>query len=185
MSDDRSSAEIEREIEEERHALARSLEDLQAQFSPERVMNQASTYLRSNGGELAENFVTQVKRNPVAAAMAGVGVAWLLMTSEEAAQGAGLRPPDRHTHDHALRRPGVDRVSNRSAYVETGGLETGGDPRGYATAGYVGTPTYDDRAYRDGAGQPVRSRMPAISSPASTLEDATSDDPSALGQGPA
>ena len=144
MTDERSSAEIEREIEEERHALARSLEDLQAQFSPERIMNQATGYLRSNGGDLAENLMRQVKQNPLAAAMAGVGVAWLLTTSN--------RPPkapsyDRARFTHDTRHgDGTDRsASNYDADLDD-------RPYGSTTAS-TGTATYDDRAYPSAPGR--------------------------------
>ena len=97
MTDDRSPAEIEREIEEERHALARSLEELQDTFSPERLMNQATSYMRDNGGEFADRFVAQVKANPIAATMAGLGVAWLLASSTR--KTAPIYDRNRHTHD--------------------------------------------------------------------------------------
>ena len=78
MSDDRTTADIEREIEVERGELARSLEELQSQFSPERIMNTATGYMRDNGGELASNVGRQIKENPLAAALTGIGVAWLI-----------------------------------------------------------------------------------------------------------
>ncbi|MFO6465752.1 DUF3618 domain-containing protein [Jannaschia sp. KMU-145] len=97
MSDDRSPAEIEREIEAERGALARSLEDLQRQFSPDHLIDTATGYAREHGGEFAQNVARQVKDNPIAAALAGIGVAWLMA-------GSGRKAPtyDRWaaTHDN-------------------------------------------------------------------------------------
>lgn len=78
MADDRSPEDIEREIEAERGELARSLAQLQAQFSPERLMDTATGYVRDNGGELASNVGRQIRENPLAAVLTGVGVAWLI-----------------------------------------------------------------------------------------------------------
>ena len=169
MTDDRNSAEIEREIEEERHALARSLEELQATFSPERLMDQASGYMRANGGELAGNLVNQVKANPLAATMAGVGIAWLLASSNK--RPSPVYDRNRHTHDPRF-GDGMDRTPvrtdtiDRSAYAGTA----------YAGTGYTGAATYDDRAYPSAPG---RLSDPYAGDFDARLDDATSDDPSA------
>ena len=155
MTDERSSAEIEREIEEERHALARSLEDLQATLSPERILDQSMGYVRENGGELAENLMRQVKSNPLAAVMASVGIAWLLSSKKE----APVYDRNRHTHDPRF-GDGIDRTPNRAAY--------GG-------SAYTGTPTYDDRPY---AAAPGSLSDPYAGDFDARLEDATSDEPS-------
>ena len=143
MTDDRSSAEIEREIEEERHALARSLEDLQAQFSPERLVNQATTYVRSNGGDLANNLVRQVKENPLAATVTGVGLAWLLMSAN--------RPRPAPTYDRA-------RFTHDPRYGD--GVSSDTD-RDRIPAGYTGAATYDDRTYPSAPGRLSESPYPA------------------------
>ncbi|SFJ70060.1 DUF3618 domain-containing protein [Jannaschia pohangensis] len=75
---DRTTDEIEREIEAERGALARSLDELQGHFSPEAIIDTASGYLRDHGGEVAENLMRQAKQNPMAVALAGAGIAWLI-----------------------------------------------------------------------------------------------------------
>lgn len=132
-TDDRSAAEIERQIEEERHALARSLEDLQAQFSPDRLMNEATTYMRRNGGEFADNIVRQVRDNPIAATMAGVGIAWLLYGSSRP---ASARTYDRTKFTH-------DPRFGDGTYREPARPAVGYDDRSYASApGGLGTPTH-------------------------------------------
>ena len=140
MTDNRSSAEIEREIEEERHALARSLENLQTQFSPERLVNQAGTYLRSNGGDFAKNLVGQVRDNPLAAAIAGVGIAWLLYGSS--------RPLSAPTYDRA-------KFTHDPRYGDGTGSDVDRRPPGYA-----GAATYDDRPYESAPGSLSRSPYP-------------------------
>lgn len=75
---DRSPDEIEREIEAERAALARSLDQLQHQFSPEAMIDTASGYVREHGTVWAENAARQARDNPLALAVTGIGLAWLI-----------------------------------------------------------------------------------------------------------
>ncbi|UWQ21309.1 DUF3618 domain-containing protein [Jannaschia sp. W003] len=143
MSDDRTPEEIEREIEEERHALARSLEDLQDRFSPERILDQATGYVRENGSEFADRLVVQVKNNPIAATMAGVGIAWLLATSNRPPQPRRVPPVyDRNASTHDLR------------YV--GGPNDDGGPSAARPS-----LAYDDRDYPSAPGRLSRSPYPA------------------------
>ncbi|CTQ31461.1 DUF3618 domain-containing protein [Jannaschia rubra] len=78
MSDRRTADDIEREIEAERGELARSLDELQRQVSPEAIVERVSGLLREHGGDLADNAVRQAKGNPVALAVTGAGLAWLI-----------------------------------------------------------------------------------------------------------
>ena len=75
---DKSPDEIEREIEAERGELARSLDALQSRFSPEAMIDTASGLLREHGGAFADGAVRQAKANPIALALTGVGIAWLI-----------------------------------------------------------------------------------------------------------
>lgn len=95
MTQEKTPAEIEREIEAERAGLARSLEELQAQFSPEALVNSATTYMRNNGGDIAATIGRQIKDNPMAAALTGIGLVWLMMGS-----GRKDRPSDRASFAH-------------------------------------------------------------------------------------
>lgn len=85
----RSSAEIEREIEIERDALARSIERLQEQFSPERILRTVTDGFRENGGDVARSFGRAARDNPIALALTGIGLAWLM---------AGGGPSSRRIH---------------------------------------------------------------------------------------
>ena len=148
MSDDRTPAEIEREIEAERSALARSLEDLQATLSPERLLNQVTGYAKDNGGDIANGLVEQVKRNPLAAAVTGIGIAWLI---------AGARRPSYARHDAYSARHGYD-PRDRSAQPEFAtrrDLRPDEDEfRNHDSFGSDASPKvgYDDRSYPSAPG---------------------------------
>ncbi|MGB3554306.1 MAG: DUF3618 domain-containing protein [Jannaschia sp.] len=130
MADDRSPAEIEREIEAERAALASSLEELQAQFTPENLVNQATSYFRQNGGDFTTSLTRQVRENPMAATMVGVGVAWLISgTPKFGREGTRTeRLPSPRPARSAQPQPSVD--YDRRSYEPVGGLNP--EPQPYA-----------------------------------------------------
>lgn len=78
-SETRSPEEIEREIERERAGLTNTLEDLQDKFSVDTIVRQISDQFRDNSGEITRSVSDAVKRNPVALALTGVGLAWLML----------------------------------------------------------------------------------------------------------
>ena len=144
---DRSPEEIEREIEAERGALARSLDQLQNQFSPERLVDTATTYLRSNGSDWAASASKQARDNPVALAITGIGLAWLIAGPAKKRGTAGTYDRWAATHD---------RDSFRSAYgapredeLEVGHAEPASDRMAGSPPPRIG---YDDRAYAPAAG---------------------------------
>ncbi|CTQ48183.1 DUF3618 domain-containing protein [Jannaschia donghaensis] len=109
MADQMTSDDIERDIEKERVALSRSLNELQRQISPDAIVNRVSALLRENGGDVADSALRQARANPMALALTGAGVAWLF---------AG---PAKKVHDPALltdRRPSAVRNRPRVGYDE-------------------------------------------------------------------
>ena len=94
-NDSRTPEEIEREIERERAGLTNTLDDLQDKFSVETVARQFSDQFREHGGDIGRSVTDAVKRNPIALALTGAGLAWLM---------AGDRAPGR------------DRMGTRDSY---------------------------------------------------------------------
>ena len=78
-NDTRSPEEIERDIKRERAGLTDTLDDLQDRFSIEHVARQFSDQFREHGGDIGRSVSEAVKRNPVALALTGVGLVWLMM----------------------------------------------------------------------------------------------------------
>lgn len=77
-NEERSPEEIEREIERERAGLTNTLDALQDKFSVDTVVRQVSDQFRENGGDIARSVSRSVKDNPVALALTGVGLAWMI-----------------------------------------------------------------------------------------------------------
>ncbi|PRY93743.1 uncharacterized protein DUF3618 [Hasllibacter halocynthiae] len=79
MADSKKPREIEREIEVERAELAATLDALTMKFSAENVVRTVGDQVREYGGVTTRNFLETVKANPVGAALAVTGIAWLMI----------------------------------------------------------------------------------------------------------
>ncbi len=79
LSNHRSPAEIEREVEETRARLRADLADMRGRLSPGTMVDQALDYARASGGaEFTRNFGRQVRDNPLPIALIGAGIGWLM-----------------------------------------------------------------------------------------------------------
>ncbi|MGR3541541.1 MAG: DUF3618 domain-containing protein [Hasllibacter sp.] len=110
MSDDRNPREIEREIEMERAQLAATLDALTTKFSTENMVRTVSDQVREHGGVTAQNFLATVKANPVGAALAATGIAWMIFGGTRRAQ------PEYRTPVEHQRRPAWSSEAERRAY---------------------------------------------------------------------
>jgi hypothetical protein len=82
---DKSSAQIEREVERTRDNVADTLDTLRAKLQPgqmvDQVVEQITDYARSSGGvDFMRNLGTSVRDNPMPVALIGAGIAWLMMS---------------------------------------------------------------------------------------------------------
>lgn len=82
MADNRSSAEIERDIERERAELASTVDELTDRFSMDRMVRETQAYLRENGGELSTNAMRTIRETPIAALLTVVGLGWMMMGNQ-------------------------------------------------------------------------------------------------------
>ena len=71
-------ATLEREIDQTRANMDRTLGALERKFSPGQLLDQAMDFARENGGEFANNLGRSVKENPVPALLTAVGIAWMV-----------------------------------------------------------------------------------------------------------
>jgi hypothetical protein len=77
-NDDRSSAEIERDIEREREELQDTLQEIRERYSVEAITRQVGRYVQENGGDIGRSVMEQVKANPIPLALTGIGLVWLM-----------------------------------------------------------------------------------------------------------
>ena len=79
MSDSR---QLEREAEETRLQLTRTLGELRERITPGQLLDQAIDYARdSGGGEFVRNLGRQATANPFSVCLIGAGLAWLALSN--------------------------------------------------------------------------------------------------------
>ena len=117
-NDSRNPEEIEREIERERAGLADTLDDLQDRFSVEGIARQFSDQFREHGGDWGRSISDAAKRNPVALALTGAGLAWMMFGSGNSRDRRGYEGLDRD-RAHPVPVP-VTNTENRPAVRDAG-----------------------------------------------------------------
>ncbi|NDV02403.1 DUF3619 family protein [Pseudoroseicyclus tamaricis] len=151
MPKDETPHEIERRIEKERSELSATLSEIQSRFTPDAMINEVTRTIRANGEDIGRSVARSVKENPVALAVTGVGLAWLIFGNNRSSKPAhalpeynpemgrsvGPKAGSTYERDDVLgadeRRPDAERI-RAAAYA--------GQPTG---ASYAGRPA-DDRA---------------------------------------
>ena len=98
-----NSAQLEREAEETRARLARTLDELRDRITPGQLMDQAVDYARdSGGGDFVRNLGRQMVNNPLPVCLIGAGIAWLALANGKGSGSMASGIDD--SMDHAGRR---------------------------------------------------------------------------------
>ena len=92
-------ATLEREIDQTRANMDRTLGALERKFSPGQLLDQAMEFARDNGGEFANNLGRSVKENPVPALLTAVGIAWMVASSNRPRPSFADAYDDRYARD--------------------------------------------------------------------------------------
>lgn len=74
----RSTEELHEDIQRRRDNLDRTLSALERKLSPGELLDEALSYVKTGPGEMAANLGRTAKRNPMALALTGIGLAWLM-----------------------------------------------------------------------------------------------------------
>ncbi len=118
MSD--ASDELEREAERVRAQLAGTAEELRARVSPGQIVDDLMTALRDGGAnDMLDTLKAQMRANPMAIAMIGGGLAWLMLGRTET--------PDRSSNGY------FDPLTGDNPYPRSGrlgGYDRDGDQKG-------------------------------------------------------
>lgn len=78
-----SSVQLEREAEQTRSQLARTLDELRQRITPAQLVDQAVDYAKdSGGGQFVRNLSRQATSNPMPVALIGAGMAWLMLSND-------------------------------------------------------------------------------------------------------
>jgi hypothetical protein len=98
MSDahNRSSSELEREVEDSRARINDTLNEIRDRMSPGQIVDEVVAFAKNNGGaDFARNLGTQARDNPLPVLLIGAGIAWLM---------SGRRPATA-TYGHHAQEP--------------------------------------------------------------------------------
>ncbi len=78
MSDTRTPDEIERDLEKNREGLQNTLVALQDTFSPDAIFRSITDNVGRHGGDFGRSVGDAAKGNPLALAVTGIGLGWLI-----------------------------------------------------------------------------------------------------------
>lgn len=126
---EKSSADIEREIENDRERIGEKLSAIQDKLTPGQLIDEALGYLRSSGGaEYIGNLGSSMKSNPVPVALMGISLAWLMAgngSGNGSSASTGTNRASTATSDYPLatvsgevRRTGPPRMENGNHYSD-------------------------------------------------------------------
>lgn len=89
MTDERSSEDIRRNIEDTRADMDRTVDALQAKLTPGEIID--DLWNRMKGSGAASSLGDMVRDNPMPVALMGLGLAWLAIDRSSASRGEQLR----------------------------------------------------------------------------------------------
>ena len=91
---------IERDLAATRARMDDRLDELQDHLTPKQMLNDAFAYFRGgDGADFTKDLVTRARANPLPIALVGVGVAWLMASSQGSTEPGGSAPPGRGGDD--------------------------------------------------------------------------------------
>ncbi|MBB5664005.1 ElaB/YqjD/DUF883 family membrane-anchored ribosome-binding protein [Rhizobium leguminosarum] len=94
-STDKTSAELQREIERDRQRLGDRLDAIQERMSPGQLVDEVLAYARNSGGsEFVGNLGRTLKENPLPVALIGVSLAWLMAKGSPSTTAPDSREPE-------------------------------------------------------------------------------------------
>lgn len=81
----KTAEDVEREVEASRGNLDRTVEALKSKMTPGQLIDEASHAMGGAGQQVLSKFMDQAKENPMPLAVMGLGLAWLMTTSNKGA----------------------------------------------------------------------------------------------------
>ena len=79
----KTAEDVEREVEASRGNLDRTVEALKSKMTPGQLFDEATHAMGGAGQQVVSKFVDQAKENPMPLAVMGLGLAWLMTSSNK------------------------------------------------------------------------------------------------------
>ena len=106
-NEQKTSAELQREIELQRSRVENTIDQIQEKLSPGQLVDELLAYTKGGGGEFVASLQRNVVSNPLPVALLGVSLAWLMAKpSPKATDEPSTIRSDRHWDDSINRRRG-------------------------------------------------------------------------------
>jgi len=146
-TDNRSSDDIEREVESTRARVTETLEELRSRMTPGQIVDQFVDYAReSGGGDFVRNLGQAVRDNPLPVLLIGAGISWLMFSGSTAGR-SGRGAMDEDYDDDRDRSYGRIGGRGRSSYGPGGvagyGAHEGTSGFAKGSTGGTGRGAYD------------------------------------------
>jgi hypothetical protein len=77
-SENKSSAELQRELEQQRSRVENTIDEIQQKLSPGQLVDELLAYTKGGGGEFVSSLQRNIVANPLPVALLGVSLAWLM-----------------------------------------------------------------------------------------------------------
>lgn len=90
----KSSAELEREVEETRGQIDRTVDALKDKMQPRELFDEATRMMSGTSNKVLNTAVQQLRENPIPIALIGLGVAWLAISQTRRDPTLGGAYPD-------------------------------------------------------------------------------------------
>lgn len=82
IDENKSSREIERDVEQTRADMTETLDELRARMSPGQILDEVLSYTRdTGGGKMMNNLGRTVQDNPAPLLLIGAGIAWMMASN--------------------------------------------------------------------------------------------------------
>ncbi len=115
--DNKSSADLEREVNEQRNRVEARIGEIKDKLSPGQLLDEALSYTKHGGAHFASNLGSQISANPLPAALVGIGLAWLISSTasgQNHSSSSHVNTYDDHAYPYARTSGPLKRVSHRA-----------------------------------------------------------------------
>jgi len=113
-TEEKSSADLQREVEMQRNRVESTIDQIQARLSPGQMVDELLAYTKGGGSEFVSTLQRQVTSNPLPVALLGVSLAWLM--AKPAHNASDPRTTDRKWDDSINENRGYGSPSDRNDY---------------------------------------------------------------------
>jgi Protein of unknown function (DUF3618) len=162
-------ATLEREIDQTRANMDRTLGALERKFSPGQLLDQAMSFAREHGGDFTTNLGQSIRDNPMPALLTAVGIVWMVASSNRPRSSTGYDFNDSYQLDRD-----IDRHSDSSEFDESvdeqGVLSKAGERVKASAEGLVVGAGQRVRAVAEGARQKLSGSRQTVASSRGALE---------------